>query len=41
MLDRDGALWFQLAVYLYAVMMALSVLYGIGRFLTGDSLHFG
>lgn len=38
MFSRDGEFWSQLAAYLYAVIVALSVLYGIGQLLTGDTL---
>lgn len=41
MFDRDGEFWPQLAVYLYAVGVALSVLYGIGQLLTTSSLDLG
>jgi len=41
MFDRDGEFWPQLAVYLYAVGAALSVLYGIGQLLTTSSLDLG
>lgn len=39
MFSRDGELWSQLAAYLYAVIVAMSVLYGIGQLLTGDNLE--
>lgn len=39
MFSRDGEFWPQLAAYLYAVIVALSVLYGIGQLLTGDTLE--
>lgn len=35
MFSRDGEFWSQLAAYLYAVIVALSVLYGIGQLLQG------
>lgn len=39
MFSRDGEFWSQLAAYLYAVIVALSVLYGIGQLLTGNTLE--
>lgn len=39
MFNRDGEIWPQLAAYLCAVIVAVSVLYGIGRLLTGDNLE--
>lgn len=39
MFNRDGGFWPQLAAYLYAVIVALFVLYGIGHLLTGDNLE--
>lgn len=39
MFGRDGEFWSQLAAYLYAVIVALSVLYGIGQLLTGDNFE--
>lgn len=38
MFSRDGEFWSQLAAYLYAVIVELSALYGIGQLLTGDTL---
>lgn len=39
MFSRDGEFWSQLAAYLCAVIVAMSVLYGIGQLLTGDNLE--
>lgn len=39
MFNRDGDVWPQLAAYLYAVLVALSLLYGIGQLLTGANLE--
>lgn len=37
--NRDGEFWSQLAAYLYALIVALSVLYGISQLLTVDNLE--
>lgn len=39
MFNRDGEFWTQLAAYLSALIVALSVLYSIGQLLVGDNLE--